>query len=160
MGIKNFEIIRIDGTAIDGSLTIYCCINGIVTCRLRAKLIFERLVHPRIANIVLNSVARVCVRCKGTARTASILAGCLPGCACILPSCIERTCRNSIPGENGSNHRSRRRIRDPRDTARRIRRCAVIGLRHIAHLNTELARRDHPRICLCTEIRRHSLIRT
>ena len=160
MGIKNFEIVRIDGTAIDGSLAIYCCINGIVACRLRTKLIFERFVHPRIANIVLNAVARVCVRCKGTAHTASILAGCLPGCTCILPSCIERTCRDSIPGENGTDYRCRRRIRNPGDTARRIRRCAIIGLRHIAHLNAELARRDHTRICLCAEIRRHRLICT
>ena len=158
--IDNVEVVRVNRLAVDRSLAIDVLVHRIVARCRRAEGILERLVHLRIANVMRRAVARICVGAEGTARTVPVAARCRAARALTLPRGLQCTFRDTVPGEDRSDDRGLRRIRDLCDTAVRIGRCAVIGLGHVAHLDVQLARRNLARICHRAGIRRECPIFT
>ena len=141
MRIDNIEIVRINRLAADCPLAIDDLVHRIVA-RCRAKGILKRLVHLRIANIMRCTVTRVCIVSECTARTVAVATRCRAARTLILPCGLQCTRCDAVPTEDCSDDRGLRYIRDLCDRAARIGRFAVVGLRHVAHLDVQLARRD------------------
>ena len=157
MRIDDIEVVRINCLAVDRPLAVDGLVHRIIARCRRTKRIPKRLIHLRIANVMRRAVARVCVVSESTACAVAIAARCRSTRTLIIPRSLQCACRDTVPTEDRSDDRGLRCIRDPCDIAIRIGRCTVIGLRHIAHLDIQLARVDRACICDRAEIRRDGL---
>ena len=164
IGILHLEIVRRDLAAVDRSLAVHRIIDRIVARRGRSELILERVAHIRILHIMRRTVACIHIFAKcGIRISTPVCTGRrrIGGADHPLIAVRETGRRDVVDTEDIREHRACRIIRKTRDCRGGVSRRAVIGLRHIAHLDIQLARRNLARIgdrngC----IHRHGLRRT
>ena len=158
IGILHLEIVRCDLASVDRPLAVDNIIDDIVARCGRPELILERVSHIRILDIMCCPVARIHICRKGGCATP-IGARCRGGRGghhSLIPR-RETRCRDIVHTENICEYRAGGIVGKARDRCRVVPRCTVVGLRHIAHRDVQLARRDRPRICHRAEIRRDGL---
>ena len=144
LAAADLKRVRRDCLAVDRALAVDI-LGDIVVVRHRTERRSERLVHIRVLNIVRCAVARVRVRGKVRPRETSVVARCRIGGQHAPIGGLQCTRRNAVAREDRIDDGARGIVCDSRDRGSRIRRRAVVGLRHVVHRDLQLARVDRAR---------------